>query len=160
MAHVRVVLIGVGNALRGDDAAGLELVARVREEPGVELVVHEREPIELLDIWAAADAAILVDAVHSGASAGTIHRFDVSSDALPSALAPASSHTIGLGEVIELGRTLGRLPAHVIVYGIEGARFDSGSALSPEVAAAIDSLTDTVLQEARSLLRPLPPGSH
>ena len=158
MAVVQV--IGVGNALRGDDAAGLEVVARVGDEPGLERIVHEGEPIELLDRWTAADAAVLVDTVRSGASAGTIHRLDVSADALPSALAPATGHTIDLGAVIELARTLGRLPARVVVFGIEGVRFDSGSVLSPEVAAAIDSLADTVLREARLLLRAPPPGSR
>jgi hydrogenase maturation protease len=160
MAHARVVVIGVGNAMRGDDAAGLEVVARVRDEPGVERVAHEREPIEVLEIWAGADAVVLVDAVRSGAPTGTIHRLDASADALPAAFARGSSHTIGVGEVIELARALGRLPLRVIVYGIEGARFESGAALSPEVAAAIDSLADTVLGEARSLLRRPRPGSR
>jgi hydrogenase maturation protease len=160
MAHARVVVIGVGNALRGDDSAGLDVVVRLRDEPGVARVVHEGEAIELLEIWAAADAAVLVDTVRSGAPVGTIHRLDVSADALPAAFARASSHMIGIGEVIELARTLGRLPPRVVVYGIEGARFDTGADLSPEVAAAIDSLADTVLREARLLLRPPPPGSR
>jgi hydrogenase maturation protease len=160
MAQARVVVVGVGNALRGDDAAGLEVVARVRDEPGVERVAHAGEPIELLEIWTAADAVVLVDTVRSGASPGTIHRLDASDDALPAALVRSSNHTIDVGEAIELARTLGRLPARVVVFGIEGARFDSGAALSPEVAAAIDSLADTVLREARLLLRSPPPGSR
>jgi hydrogenase maturation protease len=160
MAHARVVVIGVGNAMRGDDAAGLEVVACVRDEPGVERVAHEREPIEVLEIWAGADAVVLIDAVHSGAPAGTIHRLDASAQALPAALVHTSSHTIGVGEVIELARTLGRLPPRVIFYGIEGARFETGAAVSPEVAAAIDSLADTVLRESRLLLRRPPPGSR
>jgi hydrogenase maturation protease len=147
-----VMVIGVGNALRGDDAAGLEVVARIGDEPGIELRAHSGEPIELLDRWEGVDAVVIVDTIRSGAGVGTIHRIDASAKPVPLTLRRASSHTIGLGEAIELARTLGRLPERVIVYGIEGARFAAGDELSEEVAPAIEALVDEVLREARSLL--------
>jgi hydrogenase maturation protease len=155
-----VLVIGVGNALRGDDAAGLEVVGRIAAHPGVALVRHEGEAIELLDRWRGAHAVVLVDTVRSGAPAGTTHRIDASAEPLSPVLRRASSHTIGIAEAIELARALGELPPRVIVYGVEGARFAAGAALSAEVAAVMDRLAEEVLREARSLVLPPPSGSH
>jgi hydrogenase maturation protease len=146
------VVIGVGNALRGDDAAGPEVARRLRDQPGISVCVHEGEAVDLLEAWRGLDAVVLVDTVRSGASAGTIHRIDAGAEPLALTLRRASSHTIGLGEAIELARTLGELPRRLIVYGIEGVRFDAGSGLSAAVAGAIEPVTDAVLREARSLL--------
>jgi len=147
-----VIVIGVGNALRGDDAAGLEVVKRISAEPGLECRAHGGEAIELLDIWRGAAAVVLVDTVRSGAPVGTIHRIDASTRAVPVTLRRTSSHTIGVGEAIELARVLRGLPELVIVYGVEGARFGAGDELSAEVAGAIGPLADAVLQEARLML--------
>jgi hydrogenase maturation protease len=145
-------VIGVGNALRGDDAAGLEVAARLSAAPGIAVVSHDGEAIDLLERWRGARAVVLVDAVRSGAPAGTVHRIDAAVGPLPVTLRRASSHTIGLGEAIELARTLGTLPERVIVYGVEGVRFGAGEGLSEAVTGAIEPLAEAVAGEARSLL--------
>jgi hydrogenase maturation protease len=129
------VVIGVGNAARGDDAAGLIAARRLG---GLE---HEGDPVALLDMWRDADVAVVIDAVSSGAEPGTVHRFDATSAPLPARLrGSTSSHALGLAEAIELGRTLGRLPGRLIVYGIEGERFEAGTELTPAVAAAVEAV--------------------
>jgi hydrogenase maturation protease len=134
------MVIGVGNAYRSDDAAGLH-VARLLRERGVEALAYEGEPVTLLDTFAGRDAVVLVDAVRSGAAAGTVHRADASERPLPTELGGVpSTHLLGVGEAIELARTLGRLPASVVVYGIEGESFEAGSELSPAVAAAVEQV--------------------
>jgi hydrogenase maturation protease len=139
----------VGNAFRGDDAVGLE-VARVLRgtlPDGVELLEREGEPTALIDSWEGAEAAWLVDAVRSGAPAGTVHRLDAREEELPRELFHASTHAFGLAEAVELARALGRLPARTIVFGIEGARFEAGDELSPEVAAAAHEVVEAVREE-------------
>jgi hypothetical protein len=37
----------------------------------------------------------------------------------------------------------------VIVYGIEGVRFDAGAALTPAVAAAVDAVAAAVRRDAQ-----------
>ena len=113
------------------------------------LIEHEGEAVDLLELWRGFDAVVLVDTVRSGAAAGTIHRIDASTEPLPSPLRRASSHTIGIGEAIELARTLGGLPARVVVYGVEGERFETGAEISEAVAGAIEALARAVLEEAR-----------
>jgi len=155
-----VLVIGVGNELRHDDAAGLEVARRAREldgqhRPGaarIEFREHEGETLGLLAAWEGAGAVVLADAVHGGGAVGAIHRFDASSRPLPARLEGSSStHAIGVADAIELGRELGRLPTRVVVYGVTGGRFDAGSGLSDGVREALEVLARRVLEEARGL---------
>jgi hydrogenase maturation protease len=150
-----VVVIGVGNALRHDDAAGLEVVRRLRphaDPTEIAVLEQEGEPLALLDMWEGAEAVVLVDAIHSGAAPGTIQRVDASAESIPVQMRSSSStHAVGVGEAIELARALQRLPKRVVVYGVEGGCFDAGSGLSEEVRAVIAALAEAVLREAREL---------
>jgi hydrogenase maturation protease len=144
----------VGNAFRGDDAAGLE-VAKLLEgtlPDGAELLRREGEPTALMDAWQGADAVWLVDAVHSGGRTGTVHRLDAGEHELPSGLFRASTHAFGLAEAVELARALGRLPARTVVLGIEGARFEAGVELSPEVAAAVPGVAEALREEVAACM--------
>ncbi|MBL8176024.1 MAG: hypothetical protein JNK48_15205, partial [Bryobacterales bacterium] len=71
----------------------------------------------------------------------TIYRIDASHQPLPADLFASNSHHFGLPQAIELGRALGRLPARVWVYGIEGAGFGYGQPVSEPVQMAISVLT-------------------
>jgi len=157
-----VAVIGVGNSLRRDDAAGLEVVRRLRAradggaggraDAAIAVLEYEGEPLGLLELWEGARAVVLVDAIRSGAAPGTIHRMDASREPILGLLrGSASTHAVGVGEAIELARTLGRLPARVIVCGVEGACFEAGEGLSVEVTGVVDSLAQDVLREAREL---------
>ena len=141
------IVIGVGNALRGDDAAGLR-VAQLLEERGVENVRQSSgETASLIDLWQGAECVLLVDAAQSGAESGAVSRIDASTEPLPAEFLHCSTHAFGVAEAVELARSLGTLPPRVIVFGIEGASFDHGAELSQpvmegvmEAAAAIEKI--------------------
>ncbi len=143
------VVIGLGNTLRGDDAVGPAMVAQLRPRlKGTVRVLALNDPLRLPDCWEGAALAIVCDAVCSGAQPGTLHRFEVHAAPLPASIRMAvSSHGIGLADVVELARRLGRLPRRLIIFGIEGRRFDPGASLSPEVAAAIPCVVEAILRE-------------
>ena len=144
----RVVVVGVGNAYRGDDGAGLAVAERVRGlVEGVEVVTCEQEASRVIDAIEGRDAAVLVDASSSGAAPGTIHRFDASIEPVPARSFRSSTHAFGVGEAIELARALGKLPGTVVVYGIEGEEFSAGEGLSAAVAAAVEPAVDAVMGE-------------
>jgi hydrogenase maturation protease len=147
---VRAVVLGVGNAFRGDDAAGREVAQRVQERVAGELdvVVCELEPTRLIEAWDGAQLAVLVDAVSSGAEPGTVHRFDATRAPLPSREFRSSTHALGIGETIELARAIGRLPARVVVFGIEGEVFGSGSGLTASAELGVERAVELVLEEA------------
>jgi hydrogenase maturation protease len=153
MTTARHVVLGVGNELRGDDGAGLAVAERLRARvpAGVAVVPREQEPTRLIDAWEGAAGAIVIDAVRSGAAPGTVHRFDASTDALPARFFRSSTHAFGVGEAIELARALGKLPPSVLVYGVEGERFDAGAGLTPQVESGVAKAADAVLVDLEQL---------
>jgi hydrogenase maturation protease len=157
LAAPGAVILGAGNELRGDDAAGLEVIRLIRSgsvPTGLVVREHPGDPLGLLEAWAGCSAAVIVDAMdRAGAEPGTVLRLDASGTRLAvGGLGCSSTHAAGIGEAIELARTLQRLPPRVIVYGVQGARFDVGVGLSAAVATALPALADAVLTEARRLV--------
>ncbi len=148
------VVVGVGNELRGDDAVGLAVAEQLRGHvpASVAVVPCEQEPSRLIDAWRGAASAVVVDAVRSGEPPGTLLRFDASEQALPGRVFRSSTHAFGVAEAIELSRALGTLPARVVVYGVEGGEFSTGTGLTPPVAAAVEPALRAVLVELEHLL--------
>ena len=148
----RTLVIGVGNAYRSDDAAGLLAARHVRvAAPHVAVLESSGEVTELMEAWHDAAAVVLVDAVQTGAPPGTVHRWEAHERSLPRVVVASSTHAFGVGEAIEIARALDRLPGRVVVYGIEGACFVPGTAPSPEVEGALPGLAARVLREAVEL---------
>jgi len=138
-----VLIIGLGNADRGDDAAGL-LVARTLREHELHAIEHTGAPIDLLDRWSGHHQVVVVDAIVSGAAPGTIRSWDARATSLHACVFRSSTHEFGLSETIELARVLNRLPNWLRVYGIEGMQFDMGSSPSPEIWRAARNVTEQI----------------
>jgi hydrogenase maturation protease len=145
----KVLLIGIGNKYRNDDAAGLVVAQRVQKIGSDQITIRESngEGAALMDAWKGARTVILVDAVCSGSEAGTIHRIEAHRETLPTELFRYSTHAFSVAEAVELGRVLNQLPACMIVYGIEGKSFVAGVGLSPEVDEAIERVVNCVLKD-------------
>ncbi len=150
-----MLIIGVGNAYRRDDAAGLVAAQRLWEAARDEVTLWEAsgEGTALMDAWEGADAVILIDAVRSGAPAGTIHRVDAHVERVPPTLFRCSTHAFSVAEAIELARALNRLPSRLIVFAVEGKHFDAGAGLSSEVERALDELVRQGLEEIDRTMR-------
>jgi len=148
----RRIVLGIGNPERGDDAAGRAVVRLLRGTlpHDVELVEQDGEATALVAHLEGAAAAFVVDACASGASPGTVQRFDVRNSALPHAAFGLSTHGFGLAEAIELARALGQLPPRCVVYAIEGISFEAGAPLSPAVAAAVAAVAARLRTEVAS----------
>lgn len=144
----RVLVIGVGNVYRGDDGVGLAVVRalRARKIENARLMESDGNCTTLLEAWQTASKVILVDAVLSGASAGTISRFDASySQDIPTTYTFFSTHAFSIAETLALARILDQLPPCFIIYGIEGKSFTSGEKLSPPVKKAIGEVVKQVM---------------
>jgi len=137
-----------GNRHRGDDAAGL-LVADRLQELGIAAEILNGEATEIMEAWSGAESVILVDAVVTGARAGTVHAWD-GRDLKASPISSASTHGLGVGEAIELGRTLGRLPGKIQIYGIEATQFAAGTTASPDVEQAAETVAREIARLAKS----------
>lgn len=143
------ILIGIGNANRGDDAVGVLIARAARERLGDSVVVRERsgETMGLIEAWTGYGRAIVVDAMLSGADCGSIERFDAARFPLGRDSWTYSTHGMGLPEAIELSRSLGTLPETLVVFGIEGREFAPGAALSPELETALPRIVERVVAE-------------
>ena len=144
-----VLVIGIGNSLRGDDGAGPAVIQRLQNRlPSSVITLQlDSDGVSLMEAWRDFERVILVDAAGSGAVPGTIDRFDASRTELPRGLFHYSSHLFGVAEAVELARQLGRLPKRLVVYGIEGAAFGYGEGLSAGVAAAVERVASAIAIE-------------
>ena len=159
MTRAPFVVIGVGNPMRGDDGLGPAVVEALATEAkatdllagptgAVEFVTVGGETTELLDAWSDRRLALVVDAVRSGATAGTVHRLDADGPGLgPTWSAGVSGHGVGLVEAIGLARALDRLPERLVLLGVEVANTGFGSQLSPVVQAAMPELLARIRAE-------------
>lgn len=129
-------IIGVGNAMRGDDGAAASVVAHLRAED-IPAFEFDGDGAELMEMWVGQGRVIIIDAAMSGAPAGTLHRFEANFEELPKNFFRHSTHQFGVAEAVEMARTLNRLPLQLTVYGIEGADFSLGATLSPDVEMAV-----------------------
>lgn len=150
--RIRALVAGIGNAYRGDDAAGLAVAEQIRAAapPGVEVREEQGQPVSLIDAWARVPVVYLVDAVSSGGEPGRVYRFDATARALSARFSRRGTHAFGVADTVELARALGRLPPRVIGYGIEGRSFAAGCGLSPEVRRAVDIVCARLLEELAS----------
>jgi hydrogenase maturation protease len=154
MEGEKIIVIGIGNEFRGDDAAGLLVVRRLREKPsaGVEILEQSGEATTLMDTMTQAGTVILVDAVQSGAKAGQIHRYEASEQSMPAQFLRCSTHNFSVHDAIEMARALGKLPSRLMVYGIEGLHFEPGVDLSPAVQTAVVKAALRINEELQSLM--------
>ncbi len=138
----QALVIGFGNPLAGDDAAGPEVAARLDGRPGVSVkIVHQLTP-ELAAEVAAADRVIFIDAVVGG-------RAVQAASILPIEDTQAVTHTLSPQAVLSLARAVyGRIPLAFLVT-IPGSQFTLGRGLSPLARRAMPAAVGAV----RRLLR-------
>ncbi len=157
-----VLVLGVGNRDRGDDAVG-PIVAEVmagRWPGSLEAMVVEGDLSTLALWWGPEHRVVVVDAMVSGAEPGTAVAIEWPSAAAAGVGAsPTSTHSIGLAAALELARLLGRLPAALTVVGVEGTAFDLLAPLSPAVAAAVEPVVAQVASLLGLASGPPPTGA-
>lgn len=129
----RRVLIGVGNEWAGDDGLGPVIVRQAAERlpEDVRVLELDGEPGRLLDAWADAALAVVVDAARlDGRSFVVRDGHDLAVDHRST-----SSHGIGLRDAVALGAATNRLPGRLVVVAVGGADFGTGRGLGPAARA-------------------------
>ncbi len=155
LADKPVLVVGIGNPLRADDSVGQIVAAEIKRRhlPFLKVIEHTGDVTSLITSWEKARAVIVVDAVVSGAAAGTIHRFDAVREPLPAWLREVSTHHVGLAQAVELARVMNWLPQRLVLYGIEGRAFEIGGELSVEVRNAVPRAVERVIEETQEVAR-------
>jgi hydrogenase maturation protease len=134
----RVLVIGYGNTLRGDDAFGPLVADRLRSVADPECVLiltcHQLTP-ELASDIAACEHVIFIDASIASPAGDLVCRDLTAGEAAAGSLV----HSLGPEQLLALTRLVyGRTPAASLVC-VGGLSFDLGDQqLSPPVAAAVE----------------------
>ena len=157
------IVIGVGNRDRGDDAAGPLVCDRLKARPGataaIRTFVCEGSILDLALHWDHDDQVIIVDAMQPGTEPGRVVTIDATVDPLPTPGA-VSTHEIDVAVAVELARAIGRMPARLLLIGIEAGQADWGTPPSAPVDAAIDSVVALVEELADRRFVPGHPAAN
>ena len=137
-----VLLIGLGNPLITDDSVGLRVVERLRARfagnKQLDIVEDYWGGLRLMERMVGYRHVVVVDAICTGAPAGTIHHLTVDSMATQRS---ASAHDVNLATALQFGRMAGAaLPPNeqIRIVAIEAEDvINFGSECTPAVAAAI-----------------------
>ena len=144
------VVVGIGNRSRGDDGLGPLVAERVAALglPGVR-VLTEAEPLDLVEVLAAHDDVVVVDALAPRGHPGRVVVWSIDGP-WPAGTGgrPVGSHGIGVLEAVELARALGGLAARLTVVGVEAGTLETGATLSVPVAEHLDEATRAVAAAA------------
>jgi len=150
MNTMNILVLGIGQRLRGDDVAGLEAVRLWQEKyphssSGVRVETSELPGLGLWDMLEGMDVAVVVDALQSRMSTGTVIRLG------PEELASfkpgtGSAHGWGVAETLRLGFSLypGLAKCRVTLIGIVGRRFDLGVGISLEVEKTLPKAAEMI----------------
>ena len=146
-----VVIIGMGNPLLSDDGVGIAVARavaeRLRHRKDLELLELHTGGIRLMEAMAGYRQAVVVDAMLSGAPAGTVKRFNATD--FVTTKNTFSSHDTDFATAYDLGRLVGvPLPELVSFWGIEALEIDLfGERFSDGVAAALPGAVNRIADE-------------
>ena len=147
---MRILVLGIGNVLMNDDAAGVRVVQALAEKYSfpeeVTLLDGGTLGLDLLPELEGVDRLLIVDAVETGEAPGSLVR--LSGDDIPLTLATkVSPHQVGLQDLLLVAGLQGHAVAEMVLWGVQPGSIDMDIEMSPEVAAAVILLQDKVLQE-------------
>jgi hydrogenase maturation protease len=148
---MKVLIVGLGNPILGDDGVGWKVAEEVRvrlsEGAPVEVLCLSLGGISLMEHLIGYDRVILVDAFSTDAPVGSISVLRLSQLPSYSAYHITSIHDTSLQKAMELGREMGaHLPEDVMVVGIATERIhDFSEDLSPPVERVVPCVVNIVL---------------
>ncbi|AGL03458.1 hydrogenase maturation protease [Desulfoscipio gibsoniae] len=149
----QVLVLGLGNLIMSDDGLGVYAVNELKKQkwlPGAAILEVGTSIINYLEEISHAQNIIVIDAISFGYPPGKIYRFNFDDIDWPSASLDA--HGISLPAIIAMARVISRLPAKVIIYGIEPAFVLLGSKLSEPVNKSLPLLIEKVSREVQMIL--------
>ena len=152
-SKIKTLVLGVGNLLLSDEAAGLRVVEKlvtaydVPEE--VQVLDGGTLGLDLLYYLEGIENLLIVDAVEMGKEPGTLIRME--GDEIPSFLSvKMSPHQIGIPDMLFAAKLRDLYPRRLVLWGIQPGSLEMSLELTPPVAAQIDVLVEKSIEELES----------
>jgi hydrogenase maturation protease len=147
--RAELVVIGLGNPIMADDGLGIAALERLREgwtlPESVHLVDGGTWGMNLLPLVEEASELLLLDAIDRGAPVGELVVLE--REEVPRFLGlKLSPHQVDLREVLALAELRGSLPQKLVAMGLQPARVEMFSGLSPELECRMDRLLAAVIE--------------
>ena len=148
---MKTLVLGLGNPILKDDSVGLRVAEEVErlipKNPDIEVGLDYWGGLRLMERMVGFDRAIIIDAICTGASPGTIHHLNP--DDIPTQRS-SSAHDVNLSTALKLGYQTGaHLPAmkDILLIGVEAADVQTfDESLTPEVEAAVPLVVKSVIE--------------
>jgi len=139
---LRTLILGLGNPILSDDAAGLLAARHLYDLIGgedVDLVEAAVAGMRTAQLLSGYDRAVVIDVVQDEKRVGEVWRLDTNDLETGSA---TSSHGIGLGQALRLARLMGLpVPEQVLIYAIAAADTRTfGESLTPQLGRALPAI--------------------
>ena len=159
---MKILVLGLGNELYGDDGVGIHVVRRIRQEAessrvridescDIDFVECSLTGLALLDIIVGYDTVVIVDTIKNPEpEPGKIRLLD--GKELRHIPGP-SPHYVSIPQMIEIGKTIGlKVPSQIKIIAVEAKNlYNLGEGLTPEMERAIPR----IVQELKTLLERL-----
>ena len=151
---MRISVLGMGNVLMGDDAAGpyaLAVLSSRYEIPDEVTVLDVGTPgLDLVPYLSGADVLLLVDTVRSDGPPGAIRTYDKATllrSKLPPRLSP---HDPAVGQCLAMLEIAGSAPRELLLIGIVPEKTSFGPGLSDPVQSAIPVVVARIADELQA----------
>lgn len=164
-----LAIVGVGNSIMGDDGVGPAVIERLLASPvgadaDVRLVDAGTTGFMALEAMSGAERAVIVDAIETGASPGTIHEYRCVEGTFETAVPEMTMHDVSFTEALAAGGEVYDLPDEIRILGVEPADVSIGEELSEPVDTAatelVASLTETIGGTSPLSMLPTPTDSE
>ncbi len=145
-----VLVLGLGNPLRGDDGIGPRIIEELTRRGLPEGVTAQdvgNAGLDLLNLLEGRERTVIIDAAEMGREPGQFVRFTPDEVRLTQAGDHFSIHNAGLSEALALADALGRTLPDLVIFGVQPAEIDWREGLTQAVEATIPALTDAVMAE-------------
>ena len=150
----KILIIGFGNILMGDDGAGVHLIQNLLQQPlpsRVELLDGGVNSFAALAEMKNAKLGILIDAMSAGGEPGDIYRLTAAQLNNQTCQKGLSVHDFSLLDSLKIANKMDELPP-VIIYGIEPEKTELGMELSNPVKLAVEKVVAKIMEDLRTII--------
>lgn len=160
-----IAVVGVGNEIMSDDGVGPHVIRRLGEKdiaPIDEVALADAGTTGFLALEAMSGAreALVVDAISTGATPGTIHEYRCVDGIFETEAPEMTMHDVSFTEALQFGREAYELPEEIRIVGIEPATVEPGLELSQPVEAAVPDVIDMITSHIFTIIDEQSPANN
>ncbi|OIQ65481.1 hydrogenase 2 maturation protease [mine drainage metagenome] len=147
---MRAVVLGIGNTILTDEAAGVRAVEALERDYSVpaevQLIDGGTSGMEMIEDLSNIDFLLVIDVVKTGAAPGTL--VTIAGQDIPVFFRKKlSPHQIALPDVLASLELLDAIPKEIVVLGVEPVSLELGMEMTPLIASKIPQLVDMAVAE-------------